>query len=225
MKFLSRLWIVLPLVLVVVGSAEAQTVKVNDEFTGKFPAQPVKALMQRGGPGNPLYLTSLTVDLKQDQEVAITLAVEGDRRALAIALLDKNGVEVGTSFLPTQKSNGDKGPTDLQRITGSFAALTSPNGGIGGKKLELAKTAVLKIDKARLAGPHTILVMSDTASEYTLNVVDEKADKPAKPKRDAAAVEKELKQLKQRIEADKARIGELEKELKDLEKAPAKIGK
>lgn len=224
MRLLQRLMVTAVLTMLTAGYAEAQTVKVNEEFTGKFPAQPVKALMQRGGPGNPLYLTSLTVDLKQDQEVVITLAVEGDRRALAIALLDKNGVDVATSF-PTQKGQNDKGPTDLQRITGSFAALASPKGNNGGKKLELAKTAVLKIDKARLAGPHTILVMSDTASEYTLNVVDEKADKPAKPKRDAAAVEKELQQLKQRIEADKARIGELEKELKELEKAPAKIGK
>ena len=159
MRLLKQLMVTAVLTMLTAGYAEAQTVKVNEEFTGKFPAQPVKASIIRGGFANPLHFTTLTVDLKQDQEVAITLAVDGDRRALALALLDKNGIEVATSF-PTHKGQNDKGPTDLQRITGSFAALASPKGNNGGKKLELAKTAVLKIDKARLAGPHTILVMS-----------------------------------------------------------------
>ena len=218
MKFLSRLWIALPLVLVVVGSAEAQTVKVNDEYQAKLPIDPVKIgrVVGLGGKGGTTYMATLPIKLEANQTVTVTVNVGKDKRILAVALIDKDGSEIGVSPGLKAHINGQPNQTALQALAAGFAKTTgSTPGPRGPDPLLPSLFAKFTTSQPIVGGEYTVVVLSNFSGEFTLNVVDDKA---AKPKRDTDAIRKELQQAEKRVE-------ELKKELKDAEKTPATIGK
>jgi hypothetical protein len=169
------------------------SIGLNEEHKGTTKANDLTQRHQK------LTSDSVTVDLKSGQRVELSVKAIGDDRAVAIIVWDADGKPIASNALPKRLAFGG-GDIKLSELT---------DGNIGDAQHMLTtskKTAKIVIGEVPSSATYTIKVYSEVGGDYLLTVKD------LSKARDVAAIEKELKAARERVD-------ELEKELKEARRS------